>query len=89
MGLKNPEHIRTYTGLKKLSVIKRFLLLGGNLKKIVTFRTKCFVRYSWHVRYLGCPPLGDFTVFPKKLFIKFGVVVFRNGKGEKLKYRKD
>ena len=39
--------------------------MGGNLKKIVTFGTKCFVRYLWYVRYLGCPPLGAFTVFPK------------------------
>ena len=30
--------------------------------KIVTFRTKHFVRYSRHVRYLGCPLLGIFTV---------------------------
>ena len=38
-------------GLKNLSVIARCPLLGGNLKKIVTFGTKRFVRYSWHVRY--------------------------------------
>ena len=57
--------------LKNLSVIERCPLLGGNLKNIVTFGTKHFVRYSRHVRYLysrhvrylGCPLLGGFTVF--------------------------
>ena len=44
--------------LKNLSVIERCPLLGGNLKKIVTCGTKCFVHYSWHVRYLGCQLLG-------------------------------
>ena len=53
--------------LKNFSVIERRLLLGGNLKKILTFVTKYFVRYSWHVRYLGCPLLGDFTVY---IFLK-------------------
>ena len=48
--------------LKNLSVIERCSLLGGKLKKIVTFGTKYFVRYSWHVRYLECPLLGGFTV---------------------------
>ena len=56
----NTGHLRV---LKYLSVIKRCPLLGGNFKKIVTFRSKCFDRYSWHVRYLGCPPLGVFTVY--------------------------
>ena len=42
---------RTLTGLKKLSVIERCPLLGGNLKKIVTFEIQRFVRYLWHVRY--------------------------------------
>ena len=37
-------------------------LLGGNLAKIVTFGTKHFVRYSRHVRYLGCPLLEGFTI---------------------------
>ena len=50
--------------LKFLSVIERCLLLGGNLKKIVTFGTKCFVRYSWHAHFLGCLLLGGFTVSP-------------------------
>ena len=48
--------------LKNSSVIERCPLLGGNLKKIVKFGTECYVRYSWHVRYLGCPLLGGFTV---------------------------
>ena len=48
--------------LKNLPVIERWPLLGGNFKKIVTFGTKRFVRYSWYVRYLGCPLLGGFTV---------------------------
>ena len=39
-------------------------MLGGSLKKIVTFGTKHFVRYSKPARYLGCPLLGGFTVFP-------------------------
>ena len=47
--------------LKNLSFIKRCPLLGGSLKKIVTFRTKHFVRYSRHVRYMGCTLLGGFT----------------------------
>ena len=55
----NSGHLRI---LKNLSVIERYPLLGGNLKKIVAFGTKRFVRYSRHVRYLGCPLLGGFTV---------------------------
>ena len=51
--------------LKNLSVIKRCPLLGGNLKYIVTLGAKHFVRYSSHVRYLGCPLLGGFIVIPK------------------------
>ena len=39
--------------------------MGGNLKKIVTFGTECFVHYSWNVRYWGCPLLGGFTVLIK------------------------
>ena len=49
----NDGHLRV---LKNLSIIDKCPLLGGNLKKIVTFGTKRFVRY------LGCPLLGDFTV---------------------------
>ena len=36
----------TLTGLKNISAIEKRPLLGGNLKKIVTFGTKFFVRYS-------------------------------------------
>ena len=38
--------------------------MGGSLTKIVTFGTIHFIRYSRHDRYLGCPLLGDITVFP-------------------------
>ena len=55
----NSGYLRVF---KNLSVIERCPLLGGNSKKIVTFGTKRFVRYSMHVRYLGCPLLGGFTV---------------------------
>ena len=60
----NSGHLRL---LKKLSVIKRCLLLGGSLTKIVVFETKHFVRY------LGCPLLGGFTViiWDKKLWLVF------------------
>ena len=58
--LLNSGHLQV---LKNLFVIKRFPLLRGSLTKIVTFGTKHFVRYSRHVRYLGCPLLGDFTVY--------------------------
>ena len=33
--------------------------------KIATYGTNHFVRYSRHVRYLGCPLLGGFIVFAK------------------------
>ena len=55
----NNGHLRV---LKNLSFIERWPVLEGNLKKIVTFETNCFVRYSLHGRYLGCPLLGGFTV---------------------------
>ena len=55
----NSGHLRV---LKNLSIIERCPQLGGNFKKIVTFETKRFVRYSWHARCLGCPLLGGFTV---------------------------
>ena len=48
---------------KNLSVIEWCRLLGGNLKKIITFGTQHFVRNPWHVRYLACPVLEGFTVF--------------------------
>ena len=37
--------------------------MGGKLTKIVTFGTTNFVRYSRHVRYLGCPLEGKFLYF--------------------------
>ena len=55
----NSGHLRV---LKNLSVIERFSLLGGSLRKIIVFGTHCIVRCSWHVHYLGCPLLGVFTV---------------------------
>ena len=67
-------HLRV---LKNLSVIKRCPLLGGSLTKIVTFGTKHFVRYSRHVRYLGCPLLGGFTVFLNYVFRPLGKKHFR------------
>ena len=51
-------------------IIKRCLLLGGSLTKIVAFGTKHFVRYSRHVRYLGCPLLGGFTVYGVKIIVR-------------------
>ena len=53
--------------VKNLSVIKRCPLLRGSLTKIVTFGTKHFVRYSRHVRYLGCPLLGGFNIYCLKV----------------------
>ena len=47
---------------KNLSVIMMCPLLGVSLAKIVAFGTKHFVRYSRHVRYLGCPLLGGFII---------------------------
>ena len=40
---------------KNLSVIERCPPSGSNFKNIVTFEAQHFVRYSWYVRYLGCP----------------------------------
>ena len=37
--------------------------MGGSLIKIVKLKTKHFFYYSRHVRYLGCPLLGGFTVY--------------------------
>ena len=51
-----------YRSSKIWPCFKRCLLLGGSLTKIVTCGTKHFVRYSRHVRYLGCLLLGGFTV---------------------------
>ena len=55
----NSGHLRV---LKKLSVIERCPLLGGNLTKIATFGTKGLVHYPMHVRYLRRSLLGGFTV---------------------------
>ena len=55
----NSGHLRV---LKYLSVIKWCSLLRGSLTKIIKFRTKHFVRDWRHVRYLGYPLLGGFTV---------------------------
>ena len=67
---------------KKLSVIERCPLLGGNLTKIIIrFGTKRFVLYSRHVRCLGCPLLGGFTVFILGilfLFVFFVVYVIQS-----------
>ena len=48
---------------KNVSVIKRCPLMGDKLTKIVKFGTTNFVRYSGHVRYLGCPLGGKFLFF--------------------------
>ena len=61
----NSGHLRV---LKK-SVIKRCPLLGGSLTKTVIFGTKHFVHYSRHVRYLGYPLLGGFTVLYFNLYL--------------------
>ena len=55
----NSGHLRV---LKIFSIIERCTLFGGDLKKTVILGTKCFVRYSWHVRYLECPLLGGLIV---------------------------
>ena len=48
---------------KNVSVINRCPLMGDKLTKIVKFGTTNFVRYSGHVRYLGCPLGGKFLFF--------------------------
>ena len=70
----NSGHLRV---LKSLSVIERYPLLGYTLKKIVTFGTKYFVRYSWHVCYLGYWLLGGFTLvtFLDLIFLIFFKVI--------------
>ena len=55
----NSGHLRFF---KKLSIIERCPLLGGNLKRVLTFGIQSFFRYSRHVRYFECPLLGGFTV---------------------------
>ena len=69
----NSGHLRV---LKNLAVIERCPLSRGNLKKTVTFGTKCFVRCLLHVRYLGCP-LSGFLMY-KGIFlhvILVGIIV--------------
>ena len=51
-------------------------LFGGNLKRIATFGTQCFVHFSWHVRYLGCPLLGGFTAFFFKGWLLFNIFYY-------------
>ena len=46
--------------------------MGGKLTKIVKFGTTNFVRYSRHVRYLGCPLGGKFLFF----FFIFHFILF-------------
>ena len=48
----NSGHLKV---VKNLSLIERCPPLGSNFKNIVTFEAQHFVRYSWYVRYLGCP----------------------------------
>ena len=77
----NSGHLRV---LKNLSDnIERCLLLGGKLKKIVTFETKCFVRCSWHARYLGCPFLGGFTVYTSRKNTNVKKIFFDKINGKK------
>ena len=71
----NSGHLRIF---KKFSVIKRCPLLGCSLTKIVTFGTKHFVRYSRHVRFLGCPHWE----FP--LYIKYSILYSQSLKARRL-----
>ena len=56
VNVVKPPNSRHLGVLKNLYVIGRCSLLGGDLKKIVTFGAQRFVRY------LGCPLLVGFTV---------------------------
>ena len=58
----NSRHLRV---LENLSVTKSCPLLGGSLTKIFISGTKHVVRYSRHVRYVGCQLFRGFTVLPK------------------------
>ena len=58
---------KEYSCFQKYGWREKLLPGGRNLfflidNLIVTFGTNCFVRYSWHVCYLGCPILGGLTV---------------------------
>ena len=63
----NSGHLRVF---KNLSAIERCPLFGGNLTKIVTFGTKCFVCHPVHVRhwevslyiYSNCPWLSTINL---------------------------
>ena len=55
-----PLNSRNLRILKNLSVIKSCPLLKGSLTKIVTFRTKHFVRYARHVPLFGMSAIGRF-----------------------------
>ena len=61
---------------KNVSVIKRCPLMGDKLTKIVKFGTTNFVRYSGHVRYLGCPLGGKFLFFFYFFFLFFILFYF-------------
>ena len=61
---------------KNVSVIKRCPLMGDKLTKIVKFGTTNFVRYSGHVRYLGCPLGGKFLFFFFFFFFIFHFILF-------------
>ena len=64
----NSGHLRV---LRNLSVIERCLLLGGNLKKTVTFGTNCFVCYSRHVA------IWDIHYWEVSLYIKISTQGYR------------
>ena len=50
--------------------------MGDKLTKIVKFGTTNFVRYSGHVRYLGCPLGGKFLFFFFFFFFFFYFIFF-------------
>ena len=52
--------------------------MGDNLAKIVISGINRCVRYSRHVRHLGCPLLGGFTVV-FLLNISLIIITVRNG----------
>ena len=81
-----PLNSRHLWVLKNSNIIKRCTLLGGSSTKIVTFGSEHFVRYSRHVRYLGCKFTNSVNLLAQshwlikklstlpKLGIKFGNV---------------
>ena len=50
--------------------------MGDKLTKIVKFGTTNFVRYSGHVRFLGCPLGGNFLFFFFFFFLFFILFYF-------------